>query len=202
MRSTASPTQVRLPFSAEDSPASHSVTLGNGAALTTTVISGRKCLGSYARSGPLGCLVKTLLGSSEWHSIWWRLTWKRAATKLNRSYFRLAASALPISDSGALSWPTPRSYSFDKSHLPGLTSLDVRVRGLYPDNPRYWPTPRATEYKSPKGKTGNRSAEDSHRAGWTLSETAGAGGLLSADWVEWLMVFPVGWTDLGDSATP
>lgn len=42
-------------------------------------------------------------------------------------------------------WPTPRAYSFADSHTPGLTALDVRVRGLYPDNDRYWPTPTVND---------------------------------------------------------
>lgn len=39
-------------------------------------------------------------------------------------------------------WPTPRAYSHgEESNVPGLTSLDVVVRELYPDKARYWPTP-------------------------------------------------------------
>jgi len=33
-----------------------------------------------------------------------------------------------------------------------------------------WPTPRAADHKNGRGKTGNRSKEAAHRAGWTLSE--------------------------------
>lgn len=43
--------------------------------------------------------------------------------------------------SGYSSWPTPRAYSHGDSNTPGLTTLDIRVRGMYEDNPRYWPTP-------------------------------------------------------------
>jgi hypothetical protein len=32
--------------------------------------------------------------------------------------------------------------------------------------------------------------------------TAGNGGKLNPTWVEWLMGFPLGWTDLEDSETP
>jgi hypothetical protein len=122
-----------------------------------------------------------------------------------------------------------------------------------------WPTPKTTEYKDPRGKTGNRSEEAKARAGWTLSEkvrmwpgtmfptpvdpskggaslteavqnwrtprandwkggvtgakgstrnpshyflpdqvnaAAGGGGQLNPTWVEWLMGWPLGWTDL------
>lgn len=80
---------------------------------------------------------------------------------------------------------------------------------------RMWPTPRATEWKNPKGKTGNRTEEASNRAGWTLSEVAllptptanrwdglqshGVNvveGSLNPAWVEILLGFPPGWTDL------
>lgn len=47
-----------------------------------------------------------------------------------------------------MNWPTPRAYSFQDSHLPGLTTLDIRVRGLYPDADRYWPSLRATDGSS------------------------------------------------------
>jgi hypothetical protein len=38
-------------------------------------------------------------------------------------------------------WATPRSYSFNKSHAPGLTTLDIQVRGLYPEKERYHGVP-------------------------------------------------------------
>ena len=85
-----------------------------------------------------------------------------------------------------------------------------------------WPTARATDHKTPRGKTGNRTREASHRAGWTLSEavtfwptpTANRWsglqshgknlilGKLNPQWVEWLMGYPLGWTDCEGSATP
>ena len=34
-------------------------------------------------------------------------------------------------------WATPKNYSFKDSHTPGLTTLDIQVRGLYPDQERY-----------------------------------------------------------------
>jgi hypothetical protein len=34
------------------------------------------------------------------------------------------------------------------------------------------------------------------------NQTTISGGQLNPTWVEWLMGFPLGWTDLEDSATP
>jgi len=54
-----------------------------------TAISGRKCIGSWTSSGPLGCLERMLLGSSEWASTECFLTWRTAATPSGRLLFRL-----------------------------------------------------------------------------------------------------------------
>jgi len=63
--------------------------------------------------------------------------------------------------------------------------------------PSLWPMPTARDWKSGKGKT---QAERGRSHGQSLAEANG--GQLNPTWVEWLMGFPLGWTDLGDSATP
>jgi len=61
-----------------------------------------------------------------------------------------------------------------------------------------WPTPDASDRGAPKQWTGTRPS------GTKESKTlqAAAGGRLNPEWVEWLMGFPEGWTDLEDSETP
>jgi hypothetical protein len=59
------------------------------------------------------------------------------------------------------SWPTPRAYIHSEDvSVPGLTSLDVVARGLYPEKARYWPgqslespwvTPSARDWKDSPG---------------------------------------------------
>ena len=70
--------------------------------------------------------------------------------------------------------------------------------------PAMWPTPTACQGH-------NNSAMNAGAGGRAmLAEAASsdeepkamAGGALNPTWVEWLMGFPLGWTDLGDSATP
>lgn len=53
-----------------------------------------------------------------------------------------------------------------------------------------FPTPTARDYRSGKGKT---QADRGRTAGPSLAEVSG--GLLNPQWVEWLMGFPIGWTD-------
>lgn len=59
-----------------------------------------------------------------------------------------------------------------------------------------WPTPCATDYKGP-GKT-PRDRLDYAVNGKTKSAVyqIQGRGLLNPDWEEWLMAWPVGWTDL------
>jgi len=81
-------------------------------------------------------------------------------------------------------WPTPRAYSFAESHTPGLTPLDIRVRGMYPDNPRYWASPHAN-CTTGAGNQGRQGGENLQTQ---------AKGKLNPRWVETLMGLPVGWT--------
>jgi len=50
-----------------------------------------------------------------------------------------------------------------------------------------WPTPTARDWKGPSGRALKGEAKD------LPSE---AGGSLNPEWVEWLMGYPVGYTDL------
>lgn len=58
-----------------------------------------------------------------------------------------------------------------------------------------WPTPTSRDWKS-----GKSSKETMERNSRPLSEVVG--GQLNPTWVEWLIGFPLGWTDSGPSATP
>ena len=66
--------------------------------------------------------------------------------------------------------------------------------------PAMWPTPTASSW----GNEGSRKMLDRRIKSGDITEdekrrmTAGNGGKLNPMWVEWLMGFPVGWTDLKD----
>jgi DNA (cytosine-5)-methyltransferase 1 len=71
--------------------------------------------------------------------------------------------------------------------------------------PAMWPTP--THGKLAGGSGAFQQIQDKYEANEiTLEEKkamqAGNGGKLNPMWVEWLMGFPTGWTDLKDSETP
>jgi hypothetical protein len=60
-----------------------------------------------------------------------------------------------------------------------------------------WPTPAARDYRHPNAKS------YAERGGGSKGEQLpnAVGGTLNPDWVEWLMGWPIGWTDLKPLAT-
>ena len=191
-----------------DSHASHLVLPGSEEARKMTATSGLRCLELYRKSGPLGSLVRMLVGSSEWVSTRRYLTWKPQATKQGRLYFRLVPLTPPTDVIDARLWPTQNRCK---------ASMDVNLTlsgdGREKSNKlgwavSMWPTPSATDAGRTKinphmtkngtvrhiGKTGGKSYA---RLDQVVALQEKESGTLNPDWVEWLMAFPPGWTDIG-----
>jgi DNA (cytosine-5)-methyltransferase 1 len=105
----------------------------------------------------------------------------------------------------------------DSFHTPNTTGLDggINSRRALRNRQENWPTPLASDWK-PRGpnskqqglaeKVKNWPTPTSHMAKETNAPsehnrntptlTAQAGGKLNPMWVEWLMGWPLGWTDL------
>jgi hypothetical protein len=98
-------------------------------------------------------------------------------------------------------WPTPtvqdskndgNPSSFERNSL----SLHAAVK--------VWPTPGASDHKgavTATATTARRVLSGEANLPEAMVEATG-GGSLNPTWVEWLMGFPLGWTDLEPSATP
>ena len=119
-------------FSAEDSLdlASPSALPGSEEARRMTVTSGLKCLELYQNSGPLGSLVRMLLGSSIWRSTRCTLTWKTKVTPSKRLLFRLVPSM-------------PRTDATD-ARLSGVERWKENITGE-DGEPILWKTPIASD---------------------------------------------------------
>ena len=199
----------------EDFLASLSPLPGSEEARKMTVTSGQRCLELYRKSGPLGSLVRMLLESSAWNSTRCFLIWKASATPSRRLLFRLVpsmphtgetvsplwvgtpststsprsekfrAGRTPTPEEFVRMWPTPRANDAEKR---GNVSADPR-NGL-PGAVRLFPTPTARCSQTPckHGEGG-------------LDLATSLGGQLNPMWCEWLMGFPIGWTDLDASET-
>ena len=207
----------QLPSFPADFPVSLSPQPESGKALRMNATCGRKCAGLLPNCGPLGCLGKMLLASSIWGSTKRSLTWQKRDTLFSHSYFRLAASAHGMSASELLSsrlmFPTP--LASDKCTNRDAQNLDVFLSegGIFRKRNKngtiwslslsaavYYLTPAASEgYRSTLKPTAFRSQSPSSNLSaqvisqeQPVSDTAA----LNPDWVEWLMGFPKGWTDV------
>lgn len=100
-------------------------------------------------------------------------------------------------------WPTPTTRDYKDGTAPrirdGKVQTDTLGRAV-----QLWPTP--TYGKLAGGSGGMEQIERLYSDGTITSEErkamrAGNGGKLNPTWVEWLMGFPLGWTDLEDLET-
>ena len=198
-------------FSREDFPASRSVMPGSGEARTMTAISGRKCSESYKRQGQLGSLVKMLLESSAWHSTKCVLTWKQKVTKSSRSLFQLAVSMPRTEETecgllrggGRCGRPQEHQAEGQTTRRNACGHRDTGEQQI--SWVLFWPTPKANKVH-PMITDQNRQKLSSRNKANLEEVIAGncgkATGQLNPAWVEWLMGYPMGWTELKDWATP
>ena len=87
--------------------------------------------------------------------------------------------------------PTPKATE----HKGGHSSKGGPSLGMMATH-NLWPTPQARDHKD----TGANVNWEKVKAKCKLA--GAAGGSLNPTWVEWLMGYPLGWTDLEGSATP
>lgn len=189
----------------EDSPASPSVWLESKKARGTTVTYGRKCSELSENLRRVGLWVRMYLESCELPLPTLSRTWSVKALTQSCLILKLRLSALRIAEKGLHSsqtgnpglWKTPvasdaanRKFYHNSRGEPNL-SAEVKL----------WPTPAARDYK------GANSVKHLMKPGGGrnhLGQLANAvrmlqlypGGQLNPMWVEWLMGFPIGWTDL------
>ena len=174
----------QLPSFPADSHASPFPPLESARALRIPATCGRKCAGSLSNCGPIGCLGKMLLASSIWGSTKRFLTWQRRDTLFSHSYFRLAVSAHGMSASELLSsrlmFPTP--LASDSATNRDAQNLDVFLSegGIF----------------RKRNRSGAIWSLSLSAAVYYLTPNASLGAALNPDWVEWLMGFPIGWTDV------
>lgn len=207
-----------------DSPVSPSPLPGSAEAVMMTATSGRKCLELSRSCGPIGWLAKMLLESSIWRSTRCLLTWKVSATPARRLLFRLVPSTPRTGGTGARLWRTMTANDGINSSLPkSQRNRDSLVGQLMRE---MFPTPTASmaDHGGPnsrdgRGKPGLQMAAMMYptpttgaglcggsgnyqqlkaleAAGEITEEKRRNGGQLNPDWVEWLMGFPIGWTNL------
>jgi hypothetical protein len=160
----------------EDSPANHSVLQENKKELTTTVISGQKCLDSLKKlnqSSLLGRMCKALLTSkTAWYSDRCKTNWKVKVSKSNVSLFQLQASVLGTKETESGLWATPNTMDYlpprsaagtkklMEGHRKGRTKPSNLREQVDPETMKMYPTPRTGGGSRPNGKGGKVLEEE------------------------------------------
>ena len=202
-----------LTSSSAGSPANLGPKPGSKEAQKMTETSGQRwlpLLKSYGHAGLLGKMCAALL-TSRWGSNAAYLTWKASAIKPFHLLFQLAPS-MPRTDAtafGLLHTPTSKANQM----APSMKSRDPGS---------WWPTPTASEGTGAQpntGRAGGSSLRETVKLWATPTAAIAMGstcqdlkgkrdlrlevdGQLNPTFVEWLMGFPIGWTDLKPSEMP
>jgi len=192
----------QLTLFAEAFPASPTPWLDDGRHLTTTATSGPKSCDAFAQLGPDGSWVKTcqgfsqvtLDGSLEVFSG----TWPRAGSMSNGIVYQHPPLVPLTAGTASGLWPTPGAQD-GFQRLAGGHTLTLRDQVA---TPAMWPTPTARDWKDgPASSCANVPANG--LLGRVVHQNSqDTSGSLNPTWVEWLMGYPLGWTDCEDSATP
>lgn len=164
-----------LPLFPVGSRASHFPAPGGDEARAMTVISGRKCYELWTNYSPHGSSARTFLdyflSMEVWRSDVCLLRWKHETTKSSGfSIIRLLASVPRTSETESSLWHTPTAHNAKEGAYPAEYRLN---------------SPTLTAEAS-VGKPAKL---------WQTSVTP-TPGKLNPEWVEWLMNFPIGWTEV------
>lgn len=113
-------------------------------------------------------------------------TWPRSGMMRNGIAYRLPPLARLTDGTGHGLWPTPTVNGNYNRKGASKTSGDGLATAV-----RIWPSPNTVDARGGT-RRGNGQRQLCHVVGGALNPT----------WVEWLMGFPSGWTDLEPSETP
>ena len=159
---------------------------------------GTRCTGSLAKYDRDSSLWRTSQRCLDGGWQPYSATFPRSGTTLNGTLYLLQPLVRRTGGKGFGLWPTPDasmgtggrvSKSFPTGKRPSGTKQSITLN----DAVKWWPTPTTRD-------ASNNGGPSQHRRN-TPPLNAVAGGALNPTWVEWLMGFPLGWTDCEDSAT-
>ena len=173
-------------------------------------------------------LESSRLPPGRWQRIWSVLAITSSCLILRLRLSELGTDDQEYSSSESQMWPTPTRMDYGKERMRSTQQKAGSRHSLdLPSAVRLWPTPRANEYKDtlksvpPSRKKDPGKCNLTQRVAMKLFTTPCAAdaqgthggdnhrslrtdvaGQLNPMWVEWLMGFPPGWTDLNASETP
>lgn len=170
---------------------------GDDRARMMTVTSGRQCWKSSDASGPLGSLARMLLESSAWDSTRCLLIWNRSHTPAGRLLYRLLPLEQSTVETGSGFWATPTAgeqndYNVNWESLARLYRGGRLMRQIAS---AFLPTPSAGDNRD-RGGPSNAAIKRRIGIGKQINLSMHWDGPLNPQFVEEMMGFPVGWTDI------
>jgi len=100
--------------------------------------------------------------------------------------------------------PEALKKQYDNNRQGRTTHSTLREQVVYPPPSQMWPTPATRDYKGANGfkatqeklSQGRRSHMGQLPNAVMMDKNEAIGGTLNPTWVEWLIGWPLGWTDL------
>ncbi len=188
----------------------------------TRAICGPIPLRSYAEYDPNSACWRTYQGCLLTNTLEpYSGSYPKAGIMLDGKLYQRPKWERRINEIGSGLWETPNAseeiaerYTLKtsyKHHKEGRQAQDSKQNGLRPHSPakmlisevllhggtatrRTWATPTQRDYRSPGTPERLARAQQESTRGQPLTEHVG--GQLNPDWVEWLMGWHIGWTDL------
>ena len=182
-----------------DSPANPFPWLESKKGKTTTVTFGLRCSGLSESCARIASSVRMYLESSRLPPGRWSRIWSVQAITSSCSILKLRLSELGTGGQGCSSpasqmWPTPTARDFK-----GANSMEHLLRPKTPGNDHH--VRQLANAVKLFATPCSGDAIGSHGGGNCRSLRTDVAGQLNPTWVEWLMGFPPGWTDLNASET-
>jgi hypothetical protein len=214
-------TQVALTLSAAVSPVRTSPTPARARELpASAAVYGKSTPELLARFDPdtsswrtsQHCFIEGLETFSE--------TFPRSGMMRNGTVFQLPPLVRLTAETASGLWPSPQTSEAKSDTLNTNNRLEKGKQVMLCHAVRMWPTPTSRDWKDGSAQSctnvpanallgrvvhqwptpgGIRPNDTDQISGRLANEI---GGSLNPTWVEWLMGFPLGWTDLKASATP
>lgn len=149
-----------------------------------TATSGRKCSGLLHRQNQIGLFVKMFMVTSRWDWMTCCMTWMPLATPRNRLLFRLLPQAQTITGKEFLLWPTPQAMDAMKARPPEAMKRQM------------------TTSRAGRNKIATMKDAAVYGLKWNGEAIRLGEGELNPQHLEWMMGYPIGWTEIERSETP
>lgn len=205
-------------LSQEASPASRFPWLESKRAKKMTVTSGQKCSELSESLRRVGWWVRTFLESCALPLPTLSKVWSVKAITPSSLILKLRLSERRTGESASRLWPTATARDYKDGTASSCANVPVNGllgRAVHIQNTGLWKTPIASDasdrrfYLNSRGEP-NLSAQvklfPTPRVGGSKGKSlsgmkhgdlaAHVGGSLNPDWVEWMMGYPIGWTEV------